>query len=258
MSTTEPLPAEGTFASAFAAASLEVEAPSGVDTSTPPAVESGADTTATTEPTGDTFTIKVGGVDKTVTRDELINLAQQGDDYTQKTQGLAAERQRLAAAEALVTKLAKDPQGTLDELRAHYQLDTDDLGDLDPEERRVVELDQRLATIEEDQRQSAISAALDGLKTEHGDFDEAALINHAISLGTSDLNLAYRSMTYDTVYAEAQAARTMATEIADEAATTAKRDAQVVAGGSTAANTSTAAPVRGRSISELLTEALAS
>lgn len=53
--------------------------------------------------------IKVDGQEIEVSEDELISLAQQGRDYTRKTQQLAEERNALAPYEALITQLKRDP-----------------------------------------------------------------------------------------------------------------------------------------------------
>jgi hypothetical protein len=55
------------------------------------------------------YTIKWQGQEKEVTQDELINLAQQGYDYTQKTQALSQERDQLAPLQGLATLLKSDP-----------------------------------------------------------------------------------------------------------------------------------------------------
>lgn len=53
--------------------------------------------------------IKWQGQDKEVTQDELISLAQQGFDYTQKTQALADERNQLAPYQGLANVIKADP-----------------------------------------------------------------------------------------------------------------------------------------------------
>ena len=64
-----------------------------------------------TPPVADTpkHVIKWQGQDKEVSQDELITLAQQGYDYTQKTQALATERDNLAPIQGLATILRNDP-----------------------------------------------------------------------------------------------------------------------------------------------------
>lgn len=245
------MPAEGTVAAAFAAASLEI------DSSTSTETDVSSDTPVVAEPIADeSYTIKVDGQERSVNRDELVRLAQQGDDYTRKTQALAADRQRLSAAETLLNQLRDDPQGTLAQLAEHYQIDGVNFEDLDPEDQRYVEMDRRVAAFEENDRQQRIAQTIANLKTEFGEFNEMDVVNHAIEMGTVDLRAAYRDMTYDTVLAEARAVREAAAAEADATAVEAKRQAQIVEGGS--ASTNSAAPVTTgkRSISDLLREAL--
>src|SRR5512133_3735104 len=60
-------------------------------------------------PKQDKHVIKWQGQDKEVTQDELISLAQQGYDYTQKTQALADERNQLAPYQGLANVIKADP-----------------------------------------------------------------------------------------------------------------------------------------------------
>jgi len=55
------------------------------------------------------YTIRWQGQENEVTQDELLNLAQKGFDYTQKTQALAQERDNLAPIQGLATLLRSDP-----------------------------------------------------------------------------------------------------------------------------------------------------
>lgn len=57
----------------------------------------------------ETWTIKWQGQEKDVTQEELISLAQQGFDYTQKTQKLSEERDQLAPYIGLAKKIKDDP-----------------------------------------------------------------------------------------------------------------------------------------------------
>jgi hypothetical protein len=57
----------------------------------------------------DKYTIRWQGQDKEVTQAELLDLAQKGFDYTQKTQALAQERDNLAPMQGLATLLKSDP-----------------------------------------------------------------------------------------------------------------------------------------------------
>jgi len=53
--------------------------------------------------------LKVDGQEIEVTEDELITLAQQGKDYTKKTQQLSEERNAMAPFDALIRQLKTDP-----------------------------------------------------------------------------------------------------------------------------------------------------
>ena len=74
--------------------------------------------------------IKVNGQEKEVTQDELIKLAQMGDDYTAKTQTLAkkeqalkAEQERVAGLQTIVDKMEADPKlkETLNKVWSDYE-----------------------------------------------------------------------------------------------------------------------------------------
>jgi uncharacterized protein YdhG (YjbR/CyaY superfamily) len=76
------------------------------------------------------FKIKVDGQEKEVTKDELIELAQQGNDYTKKTQTLAEERKtleaekaRVAGLKSIVDEMETDPKlkDTLNKVYSDYK-----------------------------------------------------------------------------------------------------------------------------------------
>lgn len=78
----------------------------------------------------DKFKIKVAGEEKEVTKDELIRLAQQGEDYTKKTQALAeqqkalkAEEERVKALKVVVDEMEQDPKlkETLNKVYSDYK-----------------------------------------------------------------------------------------------------------------------------------------
>ena len=54
------------------------------------------------EPAGESFTVKVDGLEEQVSLEELRDGYQRQSDYTRKTQELASERKRLEQAEAIV------------------------------------------------------------------------------------------------------------------------------------------------------------
>jgi len=71
--------------------------------------EPAAEEVPETEEEPQKYTIKWQGQEKEVTQDELLNLAQQGFDYTKKTQSLAEERDQLAPFIGLAKKIQSDP-----------------------------------------------------------------------------------------------------------------------------------------------------
>jgi len=58
---------------------------------------------------GQKYVIKWQGQEKEVTQEELISLAQQGFDYTKKTQALAEERDQLAPYQGLAKQIQANP-----------------------------------------------------------------------------------------------------------------------------------------------------
>ena len=59
------------------------------------------------------YTVKVDGNEQEVSLSDLQNGYQRQADYTRKTQQVAAEKERLQQAEAIVSALENDPEGTL-------------------------------------------------------------------------------------------------------------------------------------------------
>ena len=56
------------------------------------------------------YSIKWQGQEQEVTQEQLLDLAQKGFDYTQKTQALAQERDNLAPYQGLANRIKSDPQ----------------------------------------------------------------------------------------------------------------------------------------------------
>lgn len=193
------------------------------------------------------FTVKVDGQDIEVSRDELLNGYSRHQDYTRKTQALAADREKFSQYEALAAALDRDPQATLKALQNAYGLGEAPAEELDPDMRRVAELEKWVADAQERERQAAFDNQIKGLSDRYGDVDEAALLQHAITNNIPNLEAAYRDMKFQQYYDQATAAEKKA---ADEAARTdAKRGAQVVSGGNNRQAGSTSAGEAGRKLS---------
>lgn len=71
--------------------------------------ETAEETEETTSEEPEKYTIKWQGQEKEVTQAELLDLAQKGFDYTQKTQALATERDQLAPYQGLANLIKSDP-----------------------------------------------------------------------------------------------------------------------------------------------------
>ena len=179
------------------------------------------------------YTIKVDGEDVEVTLEELLAGYSRTSDYTRKTQALAADRQRLAQAEALTAALAADPEGTLRMLAESYGIGQVDDVELDPEEARIVRLEMAEQARQEEARMAAIDAGLAALHQQYGEFDDVQLLQFAVQNDLADLGAAFKAMEFERVYAEAQAAKAAAKAAADAKAIEAKRAATVVEGGTT-------------------------
>ena len=143
------------------------------------------------EPVSDGYTIKVDGVEEQVSLDELRDGYQRQSDYTRKTQELASERRRLEQAEAIVSSLESDPEGTLIALGDAFGVEqmnrtpapvqrAESFEDSweQPEERqsdatteRISQLEARLAVQDRLHRRQEVEKQVETLQTEYGTFD---------------------------------------------------------------------------------------
>lgn len=85
------------------------------------------------------FTVTIDGAEVEVTLDELQNGYLRQSDYTRKTQGVAAERERLASLVQLEQFLREDPAGTIAALQKAFAVVTDEVEqeEVDPVEERL-------------------------------------------------------------------------------------------------------------------------
>lgn len=188
------------------------------------------------------YSVKIDGADQEVDVDELRNGYMRQRDYTQKTQAIAAEKERLARAEAVYAALERDPAAALSALSQVYELDTQTLDeDLDPIEARFSRLEQAEAQRARQSEIAAINAEIEGLQTRHGDFDRDQLIDHAVKYGIGNLEAAYFHMTARN---QVEAEQTAEKQRRAEQALTAKRQAAVVEGGTSVRGTSTGTSAR--------------
>ena len=188
------------------------------------------------EPSGEMYAVKVDGVDQEVSLEELRDGYQRQSDYTRKTQELASERKRLQQAEAIVSSLEADPDGTLTALAdafgvqmkspvnqgSNESYDSWDDTQPDPTEQRIANLETQIAQQNRLQRRQQTEKQVEGLKEQYGDFDAQELYQHALTHKIGNLEAALTHMRYGDVAEKASKLEK------EQERTDAKRDATVV------------------------------
>jgi len=187
------------------------------------------------EPSGNTYAVKVDGENQEVSLEELRDGYQRQSDYTRKTQELASERKRLQQAEAIVSSLEADPNGTLTALADAFGVQVgssntggddsyDTWGDTepDPTEQRIANLETQIAQQNRLQRRQQTEKQVEGLKDQYGDFDAQELYQHALTHKIGNLEAALTHMRYGDVAEKASKLEK------EQERTDAKRDATVV------------------------------
>jgi hypothetical protein len=218
------------------------------------------------EPDGDAYTVKVDGSEEQVSLEELRDGYQRQSDYTRKTQELASERKRLEQAEAIVSSLESDPEGTLLALGDAFGVnpvtpqqvssprsDTSDEWATDtweetpdPTSNRIAQLEARLAAQDRLHRRQEVEKQVEDLQTEYGTFDPSDLFQHALRHKIGNLEAALTHMRYGDV-----ADRAAKLEKEQER-TEAKRGAALVepSGSKQAGSARSTAPAKASSIRE--------
>ena len=198
--------------------------------------------TSTEVPEEPAYTVKIDGEEEQVSLEELHQGYQRQADYTRKTQEIAAERDRLHQAEAIVSALEHDPEGTLQTLAQSFnvapvssqQSEVSDYDDIDPTQKKLAELENKIARQEQAQRVQRVEREVNTLEEKYGEFDRQELLNHALKNGIPNLEAAYTHLRFNDV-------KSTADKLSQEQEITSKkRDAAVVTpGGSTQSGTST-------------------
>ena len=126
----------------------------------------------TEEPSGETYAVKVDGVDQEVSLEELRDGYQRQSDYTRKTQELASERRRLQQAEAIVQSLESDPDGTIKALGEAFgvtpeqaQQEYDSWESEDTSDKKIKEHEARIDGYDRLHKKQALKQQVDTLKT---------------------------------------------------------------------------------------------
>lgn len=187
--------------------------------------------------------VKVDGQELDVPVKEALSGYQRQADYTRKTQELATQRESLQYAQTLAEALQADPNGTIELLSRHYgagqtanQEPQVDLELLDPVERQVYELNQKVQMFEQAQAQQELEREINRLTSKYQDFNPSEVINHALRSGVTDLEAAYKQVAYDRLSQEIAAIRGAQQVVAskEQEIIDAKRNAGFVSGGSSA------------------------
>lgn len=192
--------------------------------------------TSTEVPQEPAYTVKVDGEEQQVSLEELQQGYQRQADYTRKTQEIAAERDRLQQAEAIVSALEHDPEGTLQTLAHSFnvapitgqQVSDDEYAEVDPTQQKLAELEHKIARQEQMERVQRVEREVSTLQEKYGEFNREELLNHALKNGIPNLEAAYTHMRFNDV-------KSTADKLSQEQEiTNKKREAAVVTpGGST-------------------------
>lgn len=184
-------------------------------------------------------TVKIDGQDVQVPLSEALAGFQRQADYTRKTQELAEQRRQAQNGIAIQEALERDPQNALALLNQRYGFNQEALDedlDLDPVERQLRQVNQRLESFEQQRALEQLNATVASLQTRYGsDFEANEVVKRALELGSDDLEGVFKQMAFDKVREDALVVRGLREKRAAETAriTQNKRQASVVSGGST-------------------------
>lgn len=169
---------------------------------------------------------------KPITLEEARSGYMRQSDYTRKTQEVAQTRAQLARAEAIHSALEANPEAALRVLGEHYGVNFGQASVVEdnewglPADPRLDAVTAKVHSLEQERVQERIDRELTTLHDQFGDFDEAALFDHAIKHGASSLKDAYALMHFDEVAEIATAKQRAAAE--EEARVAAKRNASII------------------------------
>ena len=196
--------------------------------------------------------VKVDGEEQFVPLAEAVAGFQRQADYTRKTQELAQQRNELGFAAAIKAALEQDPHGTIQLLASHYGVTQQQAAQMvattaptptseaDPwyeddgwgaqrTDPMLSSIAERLARIEQANEHARLRGEVQRLQNTYPDFNPQEVVAHAIRMGTTDLEAAYKQVAFDRIVAEN---RQLQAAVAHSAAQRqAKQAASVVAGG---------------------------
>jgi len=217
-------------------------------------IEGGEETT-TEESTIDYFPVDeygdkyikvvVDGEELEVPLKEAVSGYQRQADYTRKTQQLAEERRQVQFAQAIQQALDNDPAATIELLQSHYgvnfnQATEDEDLYVDPVEQQYRQLESRIRSFEEQQAFLELERTIGNLQQKYGEeFDANEVVATALATGSTDLESIHKQLAYDKIRQQQLVNQKVNQENKRKTAqvTQAKRESSVIAGGSSAKNT---------------------
>jgi hypothetical protein len=119
--------------------------------------------------------LQVDGEEVSVPVKEALAGYQRQADYTRKTQELSEQRKQVQFAATLAESLQNDPAGTLQALQQHYGINTPIQDQqveeewLDPAEKQLRQLEQRIAAFEQSKAMDELTRTIDSLQSKYGD-----------------------------------------------------------------------------------------
>jgi hypothetical protein len=108
-------------------------------------------------------------------------------------------------------------------------------------DKKMRELDSRIAQFEEYQTQQEIEREVGRLKSKYSDFDVTEVVQAAIKAGTTDLEAVYKQVAFDKFsrQRELEAAAVQQKQLQESKVVESKRQASVVEGGASATASTT-------------------
>jgi len=182
--------------------------------------------------------LNVAGEEIDVPLKEALAGYQRQADYTRKTQELSEQRKQVQFGTALQEALQNDPKGTLELLKEHYGVSTQQTSEdellLDPVEKQYRQLESRLKQMEQQKALQDLEKTVEFLSRKYGDaFDADEVIAKALATGNSNLEAVYKQTAFDRIFEQNATANQVKAKKADEEKTIvqAKREATVVSKG---------------------------
>lgn len=130
--------------------------------------------------------VKVDGVEQELPLSEVRNGLMMQRAFTQRTQQLAAERQRLANAEALVRELEQNPEAVLRQLSEAYDVDPlENFAPIErsPEEVQLRQLQAQQAAMQEQYQAQRVQAQIAQIQATDPKADISAVAQVAVQAG---------------------------------------------------------------------------